>query len=72
MAEVRQRLADLSGDDENLLWALRRKLFKELTYDERGKPISSVDTNNAGEKCHEAEALPGDLYCQLSDREAEP
>jgi len=51
MAEVRQRLADLSGDDENLLWALRRKLFKELTYDERGKPISSVDTNNAGEKC---------------------
>jgi ribosomal protein L44E len=39
VAEVRKRLADLSGGDEDLLWALRRKLFKELTYDERGKPM---------------------------------
>lgn len=37
--EVRKRLDDLSGGDEDLLWALRRKLFKELTYDERGKPM---------------------------------
>ena len=28
----------LSGGDENLLWALRRKITKELGYDERGKP----------------------------------
>lgn len=39
MTEVRQRLTQLSGDDEDLHWALRRKLFKELTYDERGKPM---------------------------------
>jgi len=39
MAEVRQSLAGLSNGDETLLWALRRKLFKELTYDERGKPM---------------------------------
>ena len=36
--EVRSRLQSLSGGDEALHWALRRKLFKELSYDERGKP----------------------------------
>lgn len=36
--EVRARLRDLAGDDDPLLWALRRKLAKELTYDERGSP----------------------------------
>lgn len=39
IAEVRKRVRDLSGGDEDLLWALRRKLFKELMYDERGKPM---------------------------------
>jgi ribosomal protein L44E len=39
IAEVRKRVRDLSGGDEDLLWALRRKLFKELAYDERGKPM---------------------------------
>jgi ribosomal protein L44E len=39
VAEVRKRLAELSDGDEDLLWALRRKLSKELTYDERGKPM---------------------------------
>jgi ribosomal protein L44E len=37
--EVRLRLVELSAGDEKLLWALRRKLFKELAYDERGKPL---------------------------------
>ena len=39
LALIRGRLRELSGSDEHLLWALRRKLFKELTYDERGKPM---------------------------------
>jgi hypothetical protein len=39
LSEVRERIATLSGDDKDLQWALRRKLFKELTYDERGKPM---------------------------------
>lgn len=39
---TRARLKELSGDDTNLLWALRRKLFKELMYDERGKPMHRV------------------------------
>jgi ribosomal protein L44E len=37
--EIRHRLEELSGGDTHLLWALRRKLTKELGYDERGKPM---------------------------------
>ena len=36
---VRFRIAELAGEDAELLWALRRKLYKELAYDERGKPM---------------------------------
>ncbi len=36
--EVKGRLAALSEGDAALLWALRRKLTKELGYEERGKP----------------------------------
>ena len=43
IAEVRKRVRDLSGGDEDLLWALRRKLFKELMYDERASPCSVED-----------------------------
>ena len=39
LAQGRKRLITLSRGDTDLLWALRRKLFKELTYDERGKPM---------------------------------
>lgn len=39
ITEVRQRLEVLSGADDDLRWALRRKLYKELSYDERGKPM---------------------------------
>ena len=37
--EVRARLDELSGGQPDLHWALRRKLAKELGYDERGKPM---------------------------------
>jgi hypothetical protein len=39
LAETRERLKTLSGDDEALLWALRRKLYTRLTYDERGSSM---------------------------------
>lgn len=35
---VRGRLVAISAGDDALLWALRRKVYKELLYDERGKP----------------------------------
>ena len=38
LAEIRQRLEGLSLGDKDLLFAFRRKVFKELTYDERDKP----------------------------------
>lgn len=39
LRQVRLALIEKSGGDPALLWALRRKLYKELTYDERGKPM---------------------------------
>lgn len=39
LEEVRAKLRVLSGNDDQLFWALRRKLAKELSYDERGKPM---------------------------------
>jgi hypothetical protein len=42
LESTRARLRELSGEDKALLWALRRKLVKELGYDERGKPIHRV------------------------------
>src|SRR5579864_9223411 len=36
---IRERLRQLSSGDPELLFAFRRKVAKELTYDERGKPM---------------------------------
>ena len=40
IADVRNRLEVLSGGDADLMWALRRKLYKTLTYDERDNPTN--------------------------------
>ncbi len=39
LAEVRHSIEKLSGNDSDLQFAIRRKIAKELTYDERGKPM---------------------------------
>lgn len=36
---VRAQLESLSAGDPDLLFAYRRKVYKELTYDERDKPM---------------------------------
>jgi DNA repair exonuclease SbcCD ATPase subunit len=36
---IRAELQEISRGDNQLLFAYRRKLYKELTYDERGKPM---------------------------------
>ncbi len=36
---IRAQLQALSGGDPDLLFAYRRKVYKELTYDERDKPM---------------------------------
>jgi hypothetical protein len=38
LGEIRAKLASLAAGDAALLFAYRRKIAKELTYDERGKP----------------------------------
>lgn len=38
--EVRARLETLAAGDLDLLFAFRRKVYKELTYDERDKPMA--------------------------------
>ncbi|HEY0701294.1 MAG TPA: hypothetical protein VGD60_00865 [Candidatus Acidoferrales bacterium] len=38
LADVRERLHELADGDPLLLFAYRRKIAKELGYDERGKP----------------------------------
>src|SRR5258708_6952060 len=38
LEEIRLKLQELSGGDASLLFAFRRKVYKELTYDERSKP----------------------------------
>ena len=42
LARVREQLTALANGDAGLLWALRRKLYKELLYDERSKPMQRV------------------------------
>jgi len=37
--EIRSKLNRLSRGDRELLFAFRRKIYKELTYDERSKPM---------------------------------
>ncbi|SRR5712692_1755224 len=38
LTEIRKRLTSLAAGDPLLLFAYRRKVVKELEYDERGKP----------------------------------
>jgi UTP:GlnB (protein PII) uridylyltransferase len=37
--DIRARLTDLAAGDAALLFAYRRKIARELSYDERGKPM---------------------------------
>lgn len=39
LEDIRRRIAAAAGDDAGLHFALRRKVAKELTYDERSKPM---------------------------------
>jgi hypothetical protein len=75
LAEVRSRLAGLSGGDRDLLFAYRRKIVKELGYDERGKPIHRIKLKafkfgEQGGKCaHCGEQFP-EKYTVLDRKNA--
>ena len=36
--DIRARIDAAAGEDDGLRFALNRKIYKELTYDERGRP----------------------------------
>lgn len=38
--DIRAKIQAVAGDDRELLFALRRKVAKELIYDERSKPAA--------------------------------
>ena len=40
LSEIREKIDVLAAGDSDLHFAYRRKIYKELTYDERGKPMS--------------------------------
>jgi UTP:GlnB (protein PII) uridylyltransferase len=64
LSDVRARLQTISNGDDELLFALRRKLAKELSYDERGKPMqrkllkARLRAEQDGLCAHCREALP--------------
>lgn len=39
LTEIKDRLKTLSGDDSELLFAFRRKIAKQLSYEERSGPM---------------------------------
>jgi len=73
--DIRARLTALSGGDPAALFAFRRKIAKELTYDERGKPglrskLKALKWGQQDGKCaHCSEDLPLP-YSELDRRNA--
>jgi hypothetical protein len=67
---IRNYLKALSGDDADLLFALRRKVYKELTYDERDKPsvrkrLKALKRKEQNGICPECKKLLPARYCVL-------
>ena len=70
LEEVRAKIRELAGGDGELEFAYRRKVFKELSYDERDKPavrkrlkvVKRKEQDGTCPLC--AEALP-EKYCVL-------
>jgi hypothetical protein len=46
LRRTREQLAELSGGDEQLLFALRRRIYVRLSYDERGTPAQRTKLKN--------------------------
>ena len=74
--DVRARLKSLAGDDSALLFAYRRKIYKELTYDERGKPthrktLKEIKRRQQTGRCAECRGLLPDRYAVLDRLDAQ-
>lgn len=75
LADIREKLKSLAGNDPLLLFAYRRKVVKELGYDERGKPgargkLKALKWGLQSRKCAECgEELPM-KYSELDRKNA--
>jgi hypothetical protein len=75
LRDIRERLISLSGGDPLLLFAYRRKVVKELGYDERGKPgarakLKALKWGQQNGKCPDClEPLP-QKYSELDRKNA--
>jgi ribosomal protein L44E len=75
LAFIRKRLERLSNGDPTLLFAYRRKIAKELQYDERGKPMlrrrlkAQKHAQQNGKCVHCGKQMPL-LYSELDRKEA--
>jgi len=64
LIDIRKQLANLADGDPLLLFAYRRKVVKELGYDERGKPgvrakLKAIKWGEQSRKCaHCGEEMP--------------
>ena len=75
LVEIWERLTGLAGDDRLLLFAYRRKIVKELGYDERSKPVARAKLkamkwglqNGKCAECHEDMPL---AYSELDRKNA--
>jgi hypothetical protein len=75
LALVRTKLEELSGGDRDLLFAYRRKIYKELTYDERDKPmvrrqLKALKRREQGGICPVCKKPLPETYCVLDRTEA--
>jgi len=72
---IKEQLKQLSGNDPDLLFALRRKLYKELSYLERGCPMSrkrvkALKRKEQGGLCAVCHKPLPDTYTELDRIEA--
>jgi len=75
ISEIRSRLDVMSGGDAGMLFAFRRKVYKELTYDERGKPmdrrrLKGVKRRQQDNRCPLCDQQLPERYCVLDRLQA--
>jgi hypothetical protein len=72
---IRGSLNELSGGDPDLLFAYRRKVYKELTYDERDTPafrrkLKAIKRREQSNICPICQQQLPEKYCVLDRFEA--
>lgn len=75
LSSFRQQIKDLAGKDSHLEFAIRRKIFKELSYDERGKPLArrklkKLMWEKQGRRCAHCKEEMDVAYSELDRTEA--